>query len=102
MLFSQTLSKIYNLKSNILIYFFLSFLQSNGYKPTPLDLSGIQLNEKMVELVDLLAENTHNVWAKDRIKHGWTYGLYEVCKTSLICSHSGVCLESSDLWRVLM
>ena len=49
--------------------FFLSFLQSNGYKPTPLDLSGIQLNEKMVELVDLLAENTHNVWAKDRIKY---------------------------------
>ncbi|KAL4238125.1 Ryanodine receptor 2 [Mactra antiquata] len=53
------------------------FLQNNGYKPTPLDLSGIELDEKMSELVDLLAENTHNVWAKDRIKHGWTYGLYE-------------------------
>ena len=54
--------------ASLIIYLF-SFLQSNGYKPTPLDLSGIQLNEKMVELVDLLAENTHNVWAKDRIKH---------------------------------
>ncbi|XP_064602338.1 ryanodine receptor 2-like [Liolophura sinensis] len=50
------------------------YLQSNGYKPTPLDLSGVTLNEKMQELVDLLAENTHNVWAKDRIKQGWTYG----------------------------
>ena len=60
------------------MYFSPSFLQGNGYKPTPLDLTGVQLNEKMVELVDLLAENTHNVWAKDRIKHGWTYGLYEV------------------------
>ena len=59
--------------------FLFSFLQGNGYKPTPLDLTTIQLNEKMLELVDLLAENTHNVWAKDRIKHGWTYGLYEVC-----------------------
>ncbi|XP_041353187.1 ryanodine receptor-like isoform X2 [Gigantopelta aegis] len=54
-----------------------NFLQNNGYKPSPLDLSGIALNEKMEELVDLLAENTHNVWAKDRIKHGWTYGLTE-------------------------
>ena len=28
--------------------------------------------------MDMLAENTHNVWAKDRIKNGWTYGLCEV------------------------
>ncbi|WAR19518.1 RYR-like protein [Mya arenaria] len=53
------------------------FLQANGYKPMPLDLSSTELDEKMSDLVDLLAENTHNVWAKDRIKHGWTYGLYE-------------------------
>jgi ryanodine receptor 2 len=36
------------------------------------------LNDKMTELVELLAENTHNVWAKERIKTGWTYGLNEV------------------------
>ncbi|KAK3736855.1 hypothetical protein RRG08_000604 [Elysia crispata] len=54
-----------------------NYLQSNGYKPNPMDLTTISLNEKMQELVDLLAENTHNVWAKDRIKHGWTYGLFE-------------------------
>ncbi|XP_052827801.1 ryanodine receptor isoform X7 [Octopus bimaculoides] len=53
------------------------YLQGNGYKPCPLDLNTIHLNEKMEELVDLLAENTHNVWAKDRIKQGWTYGLCE-------------------------
>ncbi|KAH3855014.1 hypothetical protein DPMN_097574, partial [Dreissena polymorpha] len=53
------------------------FLQSNGYKPMPLDLSGTELDEKMCDLVELLAENTHNVWAKDRIKNGWTYGLCE-------------------------
>ena len=55
-----------------------SFVQSNNYKPSPLDVSGMPLNDKMQELVDLLAENTHNVWAKDRIKTGWTYGLNEV------------------------
>ena len=54
------------------------FLQSNGYKPAPLDLSAIELTAKMEELVDLLAENTHNLWAKERISQGWTYGLNEV------------------------
>lgn len=53
------------------------FLQSSGYKPAPLDLSAITLTPKMEELVDQLAENTHNLWAKERISQGWTYGLNE-------------------------
>ncbi|KOB76511.1 Ryanodine receptor 44F, partial [Operophtera brumata] len=31
----------------------------------------------MDELVDQLAENTHNLWARERIQQGWTYGLNE-------------------------
>jgi hypothetical protein len=54
-----------------------AYLQVNGYKPQPLDLNNIQLTSKLEELVDLLAENTHNVWAKERIKNGWTYGVVE-------------------------
>ncbi|XP_013392082.1 ryanodine receptor [Lingula anatina] len=57
-----------------------NYLQSSGYKPTPLDLSGIVLDDRMHDLVELLAENTHNVWARDRIKQGWTYGLAEDSK----------------------
>ncbi|KAK7790957.1 hypothetical protein R5R35_007854 [Gryllus longicercus] len=53
------------------------FLQPNGYKPAPLDLSAVTLTAKMEELVDQLAENTHNLWAKERIQQGWTYGLNE-------------------------
>jgi len=53
------------------------YLQSNGYKPAPLDLSAIELNPKTEELVDKLAENTHNVWARERISQDWTYGLSE-------------------------
>ncbi|XP_071050495.1 ryanodine receptor isoform X2 [Onthophagus taurus] len=53
------------------------FMQANGYKPAPLDLSAITLTPKMEELVDHLAENTHNLWAKERIQQGWTYGLNE-------------------------
>ena len=41
------------------------------------------MNDRMKELVELLAENTHNVWAKERIKHGWTYGLSEVNSLTL-------------------
>src|SRR5690348_13988611 len=54
------------------------FLQSNGYRPAPLDLSAITLSQKLEELVDQLAENTHNIWSKERILEGWTYGLNEV------------------------
>nr|XP_049707607.1 ryanodine receptor isoform X20 [Helicoverpa armigera] len=53
------------------------FMQSNGYKPAPLDLSAVTLTPKMDELVDQLAENTHNLWARERIQQGWTYGLNE-------------------------
>ena len=55
-----------------------SYLQANGYKPSPLDLTPFALNLKLEELVELLAENTHNVWAKERIRNGWTYGVCEV------------------------
>ena len=53
------------------------YLQPNGYKPAPLDLSAIELSSKMEELVDKLSENTHNVWARERISQGWTYGFNE-------------------------
>lgn len=57
-----------------------SYLQLNGYKPQPLDLNNITLNAKLELLVERLAENTHNVWAKEKIKAGWTYGVIEVKK----------------------
>lgn len=55
-----------------------AFLQINGYKPQPLDLNNVTLSSKLEELVEKLAQNTHNVWAKERIKNGWTYGVVEV------------------------
>lgn len=53
-------------------------MMSNGYKPAPLDLSDVKLTAGQEVLVDKLAENAHNVWAKDRIKQGWTYGIQQV------------------------
>ena len=72
--------EIYIIFSVTVFPIFSSYMQSNGYKPTPLDLSSIQLSKKMMDVVELLAENTHNVWARERIKQGWTYGLNEVRK----------------------
>lgn len=63
------------------LFTFSPFLQPNGYKPAPLDLHAIELTPKMEELVELLAENTHNVYAKERIQQGWTFASTEVCIT---------------------
>lgn len=66
---------ILTLFSSLLTY---SYMMSNGYKPAPLDLSEVKLLPSQEFLVDKLAENAHNVWAKDRIKQGWTYGIQQV------------------------
>jgi class 3 adenylate cyclase len=45
-----------------------------SYKPKPKDTSKIELAPGLKELVERLAENTHDVWAQQRILSGWTYG----------------------------
>lgn len=44
------------------------------YIPQPLDTSAVELPESLQLLLEKLAENTHEVWAVQRIKDGWTYG----------------------------
>ncbi|XP_031434602.1 ryanodine receptor 2 isoform X2 [Clupea harengus] len=46
----------------------------NGYRPAPVDLSHLTLTAAQEAIVDCLAENEHNVWAKERIRQGWSYG----------------------------
>ncbi|TRY59413.1 hypothetical protein DNTS_004316 [Danionella cerebrum] len=53
---------------------------SSGYKPAPMDLSHIRLASTQEAMVDKLAENAHNVWARDRIRQGWTYGIQQDVK----------------------
>ncbi|VDM52160.1 unnamed protein product [Angiostrongylus costaricensis] len=54
-----------------------NFQQSNGYRPQPLDTHEITLPDELNPLVEALAKNTHNVWAREKIKRGWTFGLSE-------------------------
>jgi len=44
------------------------------YLPAPIDTSEITLPPPLQELLERLAENTHDVWAAQRIQDGWTYG----------------------------
>ncbi len=44
------------------------------YVPQPMDTSDIQLPEDLNVLIEQIAKNVHEVWAKSRIEQGWTYG----------------------------
>ena len=44
------------------------------YKPAPRDTSGIVLPRPIEALTELLARNTHENWARQRIAEGWRYG----------------------------
>ncbi len=44
------------------------------YSPTPIDTTAIALPDSLQELLEQLAENTHDVWAATRISQGWSFG----------------------------
>ena len=44
------------------------------YTPNPMDTTHVQIPEELKELTQLMAKNCHEVWAKNRIEQGWTYG----------------------------
>lgn len=44
------------------------------YQPQPINTDEVLLNEEILELSEMIAKNTHEVWSKGRIQEGWTYG----------------------------
>jgi class 3 adenylate cyclase/tetratricopeptide (TPR) repeat protein len=46
------------------------------YKPRPIDTSGVTLPEDVLELTELLAKNTHEIWARQRLSERWHYGAH--------------------------
>lgn len=44
------------------------------YTPKPVDISDVELDSTLMELVEVMAKNVHDVWAETRIKDGWRYG----------------------------
>ncbi len=45
-----------------------------AYEPKPIDTSKVKLTEDILDLTERLAENTHAVWARQRLADGWRYG----------------------------
>lgn len=49
-------------------------MSGDAYQPNPLDTSKIKLSDELMGLAELFAENAHEVWARDRIAAGWSFG----------------------------
>ena len=45
-----------------------------NYVPQPVDTSDVKLPAELDELVEMIAENVHEVWAQSRMEQGWIYG----------------------------
>lgn len=44
------------------------------YIPHPIDTSDVTLSPDLLSLVEQLAKNVHENWAKERLAEGWVYG----------------------------
>lgn len=49
-------------------------MKTNNYNPQPVETDNIILPKELEELVEILAKNTHDIWALSRIRQGWSYG----------------------------
>lgn len=49
-------------------------MEIKQYVPQPLDTSDVYLSKELLELVESMAKNVHEVWAQNRINQGWSYG----------------------------
>ena len=47
---------------------------SANYTPALIDTSNVSLPEGLSNLLERLAQNTHDVWAAQRLAEGWTLG----------------------------
>ena len=44
------------------------------YTPNTIDTSDVNLTPELADLVERLAQNNHDHWARKRIAEGWRYG----------------------------
>ena len=44
------------------------------WRPQLVDTGDVVLTESLMPLIEALAENVHDTWAKRRMDDGWTYG----------------------------
>lgn len=47
---------------------------NQSYSPDPIDTSSVMLPPDIERLTEMLAANTHDLWARQRFMDGWTCG----------------------------
>ena len=52
----------------------MSCNNSKIYNPKTIDTSDVTLPKSLTGLVEALAENVHDIWARGRMDVGWTFG----------------------------
>ena len=48
--------------------------EKKQYRPEPVDTSDVVVPQELMELVEHMAKNVHEVWSKNRMDQGWTWG----------------------------
>lgn len=49
-------------------------IMTKTYSPNAADTQEVKLPEELLPLIEAMAKNVHEVWSKNRIAEGWTYG----------------------------
>lgn len=44
------------------------------YQPKPIDVSSVKITTDVLNLTEILARNTHEIWATQRLAEGWRWG----------------------------
>ena len=44
------------------------------YDPQPIDVTDFPLDGDIKDLIEAIAENCHDIWARTRLDDGWQYG----------------------------
>ncbi len=44
------------------------------YQPQGIDTARVDLSKEILALTERLAENAHDIWARQRMQDGWQYG----------------------------
>ena len=45
------------------------------YEPEPIETSREELSGDILQLTEILAKNSHDIWARQRMADGWRFGL---------------------------
>jgi len=49
-------------------------MPSDRYQPSPLDTAAVRLPDDVADVLERLARNAHEAWARERLADGWRWG----------------------------